>query len=116
MADGNYPFSDRDKLLEQTGWLKAEIDALKKSQISEADLLRLETRIVKSFNEGLNSWWEHKPLELDEQIDRRIALDKKRQKEEADARKSGWRFVFATVSISLSVGGALATGLIFLAK
>lgn len=76
MADGGYPFDDQKKLFEQTGWLKAEIDQIKTSQITEADLLKFEKRIVTSFQESLNSWWEHKPRELDAQIDRRIVADK----------------------------------------
>lgn len=81
MPDDGYPFGKEEKIFEQTGWLKAEIEALKKTQITRTDLLEFEKTMVKSFQGALNDWWEHKPRELDDQIDRRIEKAKAREKE-----------------------------------
>lgn len=117
MADGGYPFGDVSKALEQNGYLKAEIDALKKSQITETDLLRQEQRIVKSFQDSLNAWWEHKPRELDDQIDRRIeaAEERKRKikqevaKAEAEREKKvlQFRLRLALIATVLSIIGLI---------
>ncbi|WP_347822725.1 hypothetical protein [uncultured Planktomarina sp.] len=80
-GNGDYPFEDRDKLFAQNGWLQAEMSALKASQLTEVDLMKAEARIVNSFHEALNNWWEHKPRELDDQIDARI--DRKTAEREA---------------------------------
>jgi len=80
VAGGEYPFKDEQKLFEQTGWLKAEIDALKQGQITEADLLKMENRLIEKWSQSLNDWWLHKPRELYEIIDER--MDKRRDDEE----------------------------------
>ena len=80
MKDGGYPFEDRDKLFAQTGWLQGEIAQLKKGQITEADLLRMEARLIEKWMQSLDSWWLHKPRELNEMIDER--LDKRREDED----------------------------------
>lgn len=40
-----YPFSDQQKLFEQNGWLKAELERLRSDMVREADLLKLEKRL-----------------------------------------------------------------------
>ena len=80
MSGESYPFRDEQKIFEQTGWLKAEIEALKKTQLTEVDLLKFETRLIERWSESLNAWWLHKPRELNEMIDER--LDKRRDEEE----------------------------------
>ena len=40
-----YPFSDQQKLFEQNGWLKAELERLRGDMVREADLLKLEKRL-----------------------------------------------------------------------
>lgn len=44
MSD-QYPFSDQQKLFEQNGWLKAELERLRSDMVREADLLKLEKRL-----------------------------------------------------------------------
>lgn len=44
MSD-QYPFSDQQKLFEQNGWLKAELERLRGDMVREADLLKLEKRL-----------------------------------------------------------------------
>ena len=45
---GEYPFNDRDKLFAQNGFMQAEIAELKKNQITEADLLKMEARLDRA--------------------------------------------------------------------
>ena len=45
MSSDSYPFSDQQKLFEQNGWLKAELERLRGDMVREADLLRLEKRL-----------------------------------------------------------------------
>ena len=45
MSSDSYPFSDQQKLFEQNGWLKAELERLRGDMVREADLLRLERRL-----------------------------------------------------------------------
>ncbi len=117
MNNGGYPFGDVSKALEQNGFLKAEIDALKKGQISETDLLRQEQRIVKSFQEALNEWWKHKPRELDDQIDRRIEAAEERKRkiiqevqnaeDERERKVLKFRLRLAMVATLLSIVGLI---------
>lgn len=44
MSD-EYPFSNQQKLFEQNGWLKAELERLRGDMVREADLLKLEKRL-----------------------------------------------------------------------
>lgn len=44
MSD-EYPFSNQQKLFEQNGWLKAELERLRVDMVREADLLKLEKRL-----------------------------------------------------------------------
>lgn len=80
MAGGEYPFKDEQKLFEQTGWLKAEMEALKRGQITEADLLKMEVRLIEKWKASLDDWWLHKPRELNEMIDER--MEKRRDDED----------------------------------
>lgn len=77
---GDYPFKKEQQLFEQNGWLKAEIEALKKTQLTEADLLKFEVRLIEKWKQSLDAWWLYKPRELNEMIDER--LDKRRDDEE----------------------------------
>ena len=77
---GEYPFKKEQQLFEQNGWLKAEIEALKKTQLTEADLLKFEVRLIEKWKQSLDAWWLYKPRELNEMIDER--LDKRRDEEE----------------------------------
>ncbi len=45
MSSDSYPFSDQQKLFEQNGWLKAELERLRGDMVREADLLKLEKRL-----------------------------------------------------------------------
>lgn len=110
-----YPFGKEEKIFEQTGWLKAEIETLKKSQITREDLLEFEKTMVKSFQSALNDWWEHKPRELDDRTDRRIeaAEERKRKiqeevaKAEAEREKNvlKFRLRLALIATVLSIIG-----------
>ncbi len=45
MDGGEYPFSSAERMFEQTGWLKAEIERLRVDMVRETDLLKLEKRL-----------------------------------------------------------------------
>ena len=45
MEPDDYPFTPSQKLFEQTGWLKAELERLRTDMVRETDLLRLEKRL-----------------------------------------------------------------------
>ena len=51
----DYPFTPSQKLFEQNGWLKAELEVLRSDMVREADLLKLEKRLeafIISRDEG----------------------------------------------------------------
>lgn len=45
MHEEDYPFTPSQKLFEQTGWLKAEMERFRADMVREADLLKLEKRL-----------------------------------------------------------------------
>lgn len=92
MNDGgdDYPYNATARALEQLGWIKRDIEAyekalekLEKGMLTEADLLRMENRLIGRWSESLNTWWKYKPQEIDRQIDERIEA-KAKSAEEAE--------------------------------
>lgn len=81
MSGEKYPYDERSRALEQLGWVKRDIDALEKAfeklqdgLLGEADLLRLENRLIERWSDSLDTWWQYKPQEIEKLIDKRIKI------------------------------------------
>lgn len=93
MTDKPYPFGDTARALEQTGYLKAEVDHLRKDAVTKVDLERhksemmafirdIEDQRIKKTEAALDNWWRHKEASRDTAIAKAIADDRaKRQAE-----------------------------------
>lgn len=87
MADGGYPYGDVAKALEQTGWLKSEIER----KVNKEDVITLEARLkdfsrkleeerLKQTNSALTNWWAHEKPEIAKMI--RLAIKEDRAERE----------------------------------
>lgn len=88
-----YPFGNTARALEQTGYLKAEVDHLRKDAVTKVDLERhkseimafirdIEDQRIRKTEEALDNWWRHKETARDAAISKAIEADRaKRQAE-----------------------------------
>ncbi len=87
MADGQgYPYGDVVRALEQTGWLKSEIER----KADKEDLARLEgilkdfarrenERQLEKWKSSLNDWWRFEQLQLKGLLADAIKTDREEQ-------------------------------------